>query len=96
MTDIVFSFDTEDYVHKCGADAILRCTELLEKHGVVGCFNVVARLAMALEQWGRDDVIEALKKHQITTHSHDHSHPPTICEYTDLEDYDAALKEFLR
>lgn len=50
---------------------------------------------MALEQWGRDDVIEALKRHQITTHSYDHSHHPTICEYTDLEDFDAALEEFL-
>jgi len=95
MTDIVFSFDTEDYVHKISADAVIRCTELLEKHGVVGCFNVVARLAMALEQWGRQDAIEALKKHEITTHSYDHSHHPTICEYTDLEDFDAALEEFL-
>ena len=96
MTDIVFSFDTEDYVHKIGADAILRCTNILEKHGIVGCFNVVARLAMALEQWERQDAIEALKKHEITTHSFDHSHHPTICEYTALEDYDAALEEFLR
>ena len=66
MTDIIFSFDTEDYVHKESADAVIRCTQLLNKHGVVGCFNVVARLAMALEQWERQDAIEELNNNIIS------------------------------
>ncbi len=96
MTDIIFSFDVEDYIHKIGADGILRSIQLLSKHNVRGCFNVVARLAMALEQWERQDIIKALKEHEITSHTLDHSHHPTICEYTDLDDYNAALDIFLK
>ena len=61
MTDIVFSFDTEDFVNKDAAEGILRCANLLDKHSVVGSFNVVARLALALKEWHREDIIEALK-----------------------------------
>ncbi len=95
MTYITFSFDTEDFVNPVGADDILRIAQLLKKHNITGCFNVVARLAEALKKWGRQDVINALKEHEIETHSLAHSVHPTINEYTDLEDYDEALKLFL-
>lgn len=95
MTYITFSFDTEDYVNSVGADDILRISALLKKHNITGCFNVVARLAEALKKWGRQDVIAALKEHEIETHSLAHSYHPTINEYTDLEDYNEALKLFL-
>lgn len=95
MTYITFSFDTEDYVNAVGADDILRIAKLLKSHNITGCFNVVARLAEALKKWGRQDVIEALKNHEIETHSLAHSYHPTINEYTDLENYDEALRLFL-
>ncbi len=95
MTYITFSFDTEDYVNSVGADDILRIAKLLKSHGITGCFNVVARLAQALKKWGREDVIAALRDHEIETHSLGHSYHPTINEYTDLEDYDEALRLFL-
>ena len=96
MTYIVLSFDVEDYVNPHAADGILRCAELLRRHGVRGAFNVVGYLATALEAWGRQDVIDALRYHEIETHSLAHSMHPTINEYTDLEDFDEALSEFLR
>ena len=96
MTYLVFSFDVEDYVNPNAADGILWTAELLRRAGVRGCFNIVARLAEALVEWGREDVIEALKHHEIDLHSLAHSYHPTINEYTDLADYDAALAEFLR
>jgi hypothetical protein len=96
MTYLVFSFDVEDYVNPNAADGILWSAELLRRAGVRGCFNIVARLAEALVEWGREDVIEALKHHEIDLHSLAHSYHPTINEYTDLADYGAARAEFLR
>ncbi len=90
MTDIVFSFDTEDLANIAGFDGILRTAEILRKHNVRGCFQVVGRLAELLEKHGRQDVIEALKYHEIDTHSLGHSLHPTINECTDLENYDEA------
>ena len=86
MTYLVFSFDVEDYINPNAADGILWSAELLRKAGIRGCFNIVARLAEALVAWGREDVIEALKHHEIDLHSMAHSHHPTINEYTDLAD----------
>jgi len=94
MTDVIFSFDTEDYVNPKGADGILRTGRILREHGVKGCYNVVGWLAEALEKWGRTDVIEELRHHEIESHSLRHSYHPTICEYTDIEDYDEALALF--
>lgn len=96
MKYLVFAFDTEDYVHEYAADGVLRDAELLTKLGIRGSFNVVGRMAEALVKWGRQDVIDALKKHEIGTHSLAHTYHPTINEYTDIADYDAALAEFLR
>ena len=95
MTYITFSFDTEDYINEAAAEGILRCAEILRRNGVTGCFNVVAYLAEALEKWGRQDILDALKHHEIETHSLAHSWHPTINEYTDLEDFDEAKRLFL-
>ncbi len=96
MTHTVISFYTEDFVNPIGAEAILRYGRILREHGVKGCYNTVARLAEALVKWGRQDVIEELSHHEIDLHSLDHTVHPTIDEYTDIEDFEAALAEFLR
>ncbi len=90
MTDIVFSFDTEDLVNIAGLDGVLRTAEILRKHHVRGCFQVVGRLAEIMEKEGRRDVIEALKYHEIDDHSLGHSVHPTINEMTDLVDFNKA------
>ncbi len=94
MTDIVISFDTEDYVNPVGADGILDVATFLKEENIRGCFNIVGWLAQALVKWGRQDVIEALKFHEIESHSLRHTHHPTICEYTDIEDFDKAMARF--
>lgn len=90
MTDIVFSFDTEDIVNIDGFDGILRTAQILKKHNIRGSFQVVGRMAQQLERYGRTDIIEELKHHEIGIHSLGHSIHPTINECTDIEDYDAA------
>jgi len=94
MTNIVISFDTEDYVNPAGADGILDMATILREENVRGCFNLVAWTAQALVKWGRQDVIEALRFHEIETHTLRHTYHPTICEYTDIEDFDEAMALF--
>ena len=96
MTDIIFSFDTEDFTSSVAADAVIEEAKLLKKHGIKGGFSVVGLLAQQLQNWGRQDVIEAMKEHIIGNHSYGHSLHPTINEYTDLDDFDAAYEEVLR
>lgn len=96
MIKVMFNFDTEDYINPEAADGILFAAELLRKKGLKGCFNIVGRLAEALEKWERFDVIEALKYHEICFHSHRHSNHPVITEYTDLEDIEEAKRLFVK
>ncbi len=96
MTNIIFSFDTEDFVNPIGAEGILRSAKLLEEENVRGNFVMVGKLAQALENWGRTDVIEALKYHEIGLHSLGHTYHPTINEYTDCEDYKEARANFMQ
>lgn len=95
-TDLIFSFDTEDFTSNTAADAIYREAEILRSLGIRGCFCVVGLLAQQLRAWGRDDVIEALSHHEIATHTWGHTYHPTINEYTDTEDFETAYREVLR
>ncbi|MBQ8393520.1 MAG: hypothetical protein IJX51_07090 [Clostridia bacterium] len=93
MTDIVFSFDTEDFTSCRAADAIYREAKILEEEGVRGCFCLVGLLADQLVKWGRTDVLDALKYHEIDSHTYGHTLHPMINEYTDIENaYEAIDK----
>jgi len=96
MTDIIFSFDTEDFTSSKAANGILYEANLFREEGVKGCFCVVGLLAKQLKEWGREDVIEALSHHEIGTHTYGHTLHPMINEYTDLEDFDEAERELIR
>lgn len=96
MTDIIFSFDTEDFTSSVAADAIYREAEILREAGIKGGFCIVGLLAQQLEKWGRSDVTDALKFHEIGNHSYGHTLHPTINEYTDVEDFDQAYNELTR
>lgn len=91
MTDIIFSFDTEDFTSNRAADAIYREAKILEEEGVRGCFCLVGLLADQLVNWGRDDVLEALSHHEINSHTYGHTLHPMINEYTDIEDVNEAI-----
>lgn len=96
MTDIIFSFDTEDFTSSRAADGILYEANLFREEGVRGCFQLVGLLAKQLKAWGRDDVIEALSHHELDTHTYGHTLHPMINEYTDIEDFYAAKAELIR
>lgn len=96
MTELIFSFDTEDFTSNKAADAILAEAEILRRHGVKGNFCLVGLLAEQLMKWGRNDVLDALKCHEIGLHTYGHTLHPMINEYTDTEDFSAARNEVLR
>lgn len=90
MTELVFSFDTEDFTSSRAADAIVREAELFREEGIRGCFCMVGLLAGELKRNGRTDVLEALKYHEIDFHTYGHTVHPMIDEYTDIESFDEA------
>ena len=96
MTDIIFSFDTEDFTSSRAADGILYEANLFKEEGVTGNFLVVGLLAKHLKEWGRYDVIKSLSHHEIGTHTYGHTLHPMINEYTDIEDFYEAQKELIR
>lgn len=96
MTDIIFSFDTEDFTSAYAADAVYEEAEILRKEGVKGGFCLVGLFAQQLQNWGKTEIMEALRHHVIGNHSYGHTVHPTINEYTDLADFDEAQAECLR
>ena len=95
-TDVIFSFDTEDFTSNSAQDAVVCEAEILREEGVRGGFCLVGLLARQLGAWGREDVREALSHHDLLSHSYGHSLHPTINEYTDVADFSAARAEVLR
>src|SRR4051812_5012173 len=57
--DVIFWFDTEDYLLPADDDACKRLADMLTKKDVRATFKVVGEKARVLEKRGRSDVIEA-------------------------------------
>jgi hypothetical protein len=93
---VVLWFDTEDYILPASDDAALRLADWLSKEGVRATFKVVGEKARTLERRGRQDVIDALKKHEIGYHSNFHSTQPSPAMYLGALGWDEGVAEFDR
>lgn len=93
---VVLWFDTEDYLLPADDDATLRLANFLSAEGIRATFKIVGEKARILERRGRNDVIEALKKHEIGFHSNFHSVHPTPAEYLSTLGWDEGIAEFER
>src|SRR5438093_5081950 len=93
---VVLWFDTEDYILPASDDAALRVAEFLSKEDVRATFKVVGEKARTMERRGREDVINALKKHEIGYHSNWHSVQPSPAMYLSNLDWDEGVAEFDR
>src|SRR3989440_8939603 len=93
---VILWFDTEDYILPASDDAALHVAEFLTHEGIRGTFKVVGEKARTLERRGRDDVIAALKKHEIGYHSNFHSVQPTPAMYLSNLGWDEGVAEFDR
>src|SRR5512137_722821 len=79
--DVILWFDTEDYLLPADDDACKRLAQMLTERHVRATFKVVGEKARVLERRGRQDVIVALKNHDIAFHADYHSVHPTPSEY---------------
>jgi hypothetical protein len=93
---VVLWFDTEDYILPASDDAALKVADWLTKEGIKATFKVVGEKARTLERRGRQDVIDALKKHEIGYHSNYHSVQPTPAQYLAPLGWDEGVAEFDR
>jgi hypothetical protein len=93
---VVLWFDTEDYILPADDDAALHLATFLTGEGVRATFKVVGEKARTLERRKRDDVIAALKKHEIGYHSNWHSVEPTPALYLSTLGWDEGVAEFDR
>jgi len=82
-TFVVVTFDTEDYISPESEridDIPKWLAETMTEEGVTGTFFVIGEKARSLEKRGRRDVIEAMAKHDIGSHTNFGSVHPTVTE----------------
>lgn len=94
--DVILWFDTEDYLTPSDDDAAKRLAELLSARQIRATFKVVGEKARVLAARHRDDVIEALKRHDIGFHGNFHSVHPTVSEYEAHLGLLDGIEEFIR
>ncbi|MGC8615307.1 MAG: hypothetical protein ACP5UU_05840 [Thermoprotei archaeon] len=87
-------FDTEDYVSPESDDAAKELADILTSNGVRGTFKLVGEMLRKLEERGRKDVIDSLKKHDIGFHTEYHSLHPTVAEYERGKGMEEGASEF--
>jgi len=75
--DIIFSFDSEDYLTPEAADGEKWWAEELTRRGLRGSFQLVTEMVRSLARRDRSDVIEAIRRHEVGFHTSWHSLPPT-------------------
>lgn len=92
---VLYWFDTEDYVTPETDDALLRIAQILTRTGIRATFKLVGEKLRQMERRGRQDVIEALRCHDIGYHTDLHSQPPTVPAYLEGWEMDDGAEEFL-
>jgi hypothetical protein len=93
---VVLWFDTEDYILPASDDAVLRIASFLSSVGVKATFKVVGEKARTLEHRGRQDVIAAIRRHEVGYHSNLHSQHPSPAERLSQMEWDEGVEEFDR
>jgi hypothetical protein len=93
---VILWFDTEDYLLPADDDAALHLANFLTAENVRATFKVVGEKARVLERRKRQDVIDALKKHEIGFHAQWHSVQPTPAMYLSNLEWDEGVAEFDR
>ena len=93
-------FDTEDFisppdhpVHRLPG----QLADIMHKHGLQGCFHIHGEKARFMERHGQTDVIESIKKHDVSLHYDRGSiHPTTAEEISELNWFRAVERVMFR
>ncbi len=95
---LVINFDVEDYTTPAseGIDDIPKwLAEIMSEEGVTGTFYVIGEKARSLEQRGRRDVISAMARHDIGSHTNFGSIHPTVAEALEKADWAGGVQSML-
>ena len=94
-TFLVVTFDTEDYISPEAEhidDIPKWLAETMTEEGVTGTFFVIGEKARSLEKRGRRDVIAAMAKHDIGSHTNFGSIHPTVTEELEKIGWDDGVR----
>ena len=95
-TMVVIAFDVEDYVTPAseGVDDIpMWLADILTEEGITGTFFVIGEKARSLEKRQRQDVIQAMARHEIGSHTDLGSIHPTITEILENADWEDGVAQ---
>jgi hypothetical protein len=93
---LVVTFDVEDTISPEAEridDIPKWLAEIMTEEGVTGTFFVIGEKARSLEKRGRRDVIAAMARHDIGSHTNFGSLHPTIAEELDKADWNAGVRK---
>jgi len=97
-TFMVICFDVEDYTspESVGMDDIPKwLAETMTDEGVTGSFFVIGEKARSMAERGRTDVIEAMAKHDIGSHTNYGSIHPTVTEILEYATWEEGTSKML-
>ncbi|HSA96467.1 MAG TPA: hypothetical protein VLJ16_10465 [Acidobacteriota bacterium] len=95
---LVVTFDTEDYISPESEridDIPMWLAETMTDEGVTGTFFVIGEKARSLEKRGRRDVIAAMARHDIGSHTNFGSIHPTVTEELEKAGWDDGVRLML-
>ncbi|MGZ7065068.1 MAG: polysaccharide deacetylase family protein, partial [Candidatus Aminicenantales bacterium] len=95
---LVVTFDVEDYISPESEhidDIPKWLAEIMTEEGVTGTFFVIGEKARSLEKRGRRDVIAAMAKHDIGSHTNFGSIHPTVTEELEKAGWRDGVKKML-
>jgi hypothetical protein len=95
---LVVTFDVEDYITPESEyidDIPKWLAETMSEEGVTGTFFVIGEKARSLEKRGRRDVIAAMAKHDIGSHTNFGSIHPTVTEELEKADWAGGVQKML-
>lgn len=95
---MVICFDVEDYTspESVGMDDIPKwLAETMTEEGVTGSFFVIVEKARSMAERGRTDVIEAMAKHDIGSHTNYGSIHPTVTEILEYATWEEGTSKML-
>lgn len=93
---VILWFDTEDYVLHESDGMARRLADMCTELGITACFKLVGEKLRHLQRTGRDDVLEALAKHEIGYHTDFHSRPPAHAVQLQHSGWEDGIAEFTR
>ncbi len=95
---VVLCFDVEDYTspESVGMDEIPKwLAETMTEVGATGSFFVIGEKARSLEARGRRDVIEAMARHDVGSHTSRGSIHPTVTEILEHASFEEGVETML-